>query len=571
MSASAPILRLAAAAILGTGVLSSPAPAQEPSGAAGGVAIEFGGESVPGDKSARERARDYLASKGLNEGWNAEKRLWIGIGSATIAQLPGKPEWDVARYLAFQKACADAKTKAVERMGAAVAASMESASKTGTDLNEAKKKAFADANQEGARQLGVIDKVAAIIEAEVDKEYKARVPDATAEPTPEEKAAREDAAARRRRELTQDLLKDARFRSAVSVVAKEELCGMQCFRTFEEIPPGKQGTIAVIMACNDASLALAAALMGKNPVPPAGAPGTARSDTKAWANALDRKTLLYTMGCQIRQNEKGEVVLVSFGQSTPTVDDEDLQDDARDGASLTAFEEARRFVGELVETRGTLSREQQMRIYRQEGMEGVDKEVSVRKDQARDFAAKSEALMMRGGEDIREWDQRHPLSQVPTFGVIRVFSLSGALAALDMREDMQAVGGSKGGAGVVAPAGGKAAAGVPRAPSGLKLVPGDQGARLAWDDNSANESGFRIEQSMDEGKTWKVFRQVNEGIRSCPLPALGADKKAWYQVRAFNAAGQSAPAGPVAQDGSGAPVGGPHGGSSGAGAEPDLP
>lgn len=85
----------------------------------------------------------------------------------------------------------------------------------------------------------------------------------------------------------------------------------------------------------------------------------------------------------------------------------------------------------------------------------------------------------------------------------------------------------------------------PAAPSGLSAstVSGTQ-IDLSWTDNSANETGFRVERSPD-GSTWAEIGPAAADATSYSDTGLTPGTTYYYRVRAYNASGNSAYAGPV--------------------------
>jgi predicted phage tail protein len=67
---------------------------------------------------------------------------------------------------------------------------------------------------------------------------------------------------------------------------------------------------------------------------------------------------------------------------------------------------------------------------------------------------------------------------------------------------------------------------------------------LAWTDNASNESGFRIERSAD-GATYTEIGVVTANVTTYADTSLSAATQYWYRVRAYNATGPSAFAGPT--------------------------
>jgi hypothetical protein len=81
---------------------------------------------------------------------------------------------------------------------------------------------------------------------------------------------------------------------------------------------------------------------------------------------------------------------------------------------------------------------------------------------------------------------------------------------------------------------------VPAAPSGLTATGVSQTQiNLAWNDNSANEDGFKIERS-NNGSSWTQIGTVGPNVRNFSSTGLSANKTYYYRVRAYNVLGDSA-------------------------------
>ncbi len=80
---------------------------------------------------------------------------------------------------------------------------------------------------------------------------------------------------------------------------------------------------------------------------------------------------------------------------------------------------------------------------------------------------------------------------------------------------------------------------VPNAPSGLTAtaVSASQ-INLRWNDNSSNESGFKVENSTD-GTTFGEIGTVGADVTTYSDTGLARNRNYYYRVRAYNAAGNS--------------------------------
>ncbi len=83
---------------------------------------------------------------------------------------------------------------------------------------------------------------------------------------------------------------------------------------------------------------------------------------------------------------------------------------------------------------------------------------------------------------------------------------------------------------------------VPIAPSNLVAAAASTSQiSLNWNDNSSDETGFRIERCQDAGCTnFAQIAQVGSGVMAYPDSGLSASTSYSYRVRAYNGAGDSA-------------------------------
>ena len=84
--------------------------------------------------------------------------------------------------------------------------------------------------------------------------------------------------------------------------------------------------------------------------------------------------------------------------------------------------------------------------------------------------------------------------------------------------------------------------GVPAAPSSLTVtMPAVNGAlNLAWNDNSTNEDGFKIERSSNGNNGWAQIAAVGINVHSYTNSGLANKTTYYYRVRAYNRLGDSA-------------------------------
>ncbi|MCD6049166.1 MAG: metallophosphoesterase, partial [Verrucomicrobia bacterium] len=82
---------------------------------------------------------------------------------------------------------------------------------------------------------------------------------------------------------------------------------------------------------------------------------------------------------------------------------------------------------------------------------------------------------------------------------------------------------------------------VPAAPSGLTATPASATQiNLAWNDNSGNETGFKIERKTGATGSWSQIATVGAGVETYPNTGLSAAATYYYRVRANNGSNNSA-------------------------------
>jgi len=81
----------------------------------------------------------------------------------------------------------------------------------------------------------------------------------------------------------------------------------------------------------------------------------------------------------------------------------------------------------------------------------------------------------------------------------------------------------------------------PSAPSGLTAIAvSSSQINLSWTDNSAVETGFRIERKTGAGGTWSQIATTNANVTTYNNTGLTVSTTYYYRVRATNSAGDSA-------------------------------
>src|SRR5207244_18155 len=80
----------------------------------------------------------------------------------------------------------------------------------------------------------------------------------------------------------------------------------------------------------------------------------------------------------------------------------------------------------------------------------------------------------------------------------------------------------------------------PAAPSNLSASAlSSSQINLTWQDNSGNETGFRIERAGSSSGPWSQIATVGAGVKSYANAGLSGGTTYYYRVRAYNSRGSS--------------------------------
>jgi hypothetical protein len=256
---------------------------------------------------------------------------------------------------------------------------------------------------------------------------------------PPDNTAEREQLAKDMRDRAAKLFATDEFMQATEVAAQAEIGGLQAFRYFESgSSSGTAPSIAVVAVYSPKAAKVQLALLGKGPAPT----DMPKTSVGSWAEELGKEVLMYTHGCQPRTNEKGEVVLVAFGQVTPISNRPD-RGRALDRAATRAFGEARMFLGEYVQALDTDMLASTVQEY-------VDEPSIVRNESQymSKIESRAEELKLPGGLNVCDWEYEDPATGKTTYGVVRVFSVSQALEANKILDMMKKAGGAAGGRGL---------------------------------------------------------------------------------------------------------------------------
>jgi hypothetical protein len=397
---------------------------------AGGVTVQI---DIPKDSGGAEgvkvdadtAAKNYvLTTKKWELGFNRKKSpgFYVVISSARI-HSGDADTFAERRSQAATEAMLGAKIQIAEYLANQVSTELERVITTRSPGAAAKEAS----TPKDTGMESIVTKLTTLANHEIDNLLRARGIDPSA------------ATEAQRAELAKQIVGRKEFKQAVKSEAETQVVGLQAFRTFESIGAG-EGKIAVVAVYSDKYIGLQRALTGQTgSTTPKGAPGDPISQ---WANEQGADVLLYTHGAQVRVNETGELVLVGFGQSSKEDMDGLGEQVARDEARLLAQGELRNFLGSLITSEQSSSRASTMESYSDKTSAFTSQSES--KARAKEVADK---LSMPGMLEVFTWSNKHPQSELQTYGSVVVLSVSEMIEANELRDQFNAVGAAAGGAG----------------------------------------------------------------------------------------------------------------------------
>lgn len=404
-------------------VPASTALAQDP----GGVIIEMSADAGSGEWSsgdARKQAMQFVqGEKSWAIGKNDGGRFFVVVESESIPCGPDNKNFISCRNLAFMAAMLKAKKAMAELLDATVATQLSRLS----TMQQATNTTPEGLGLDGTAVEGMSDEMLAVMGQDPKGAGLANDPSAAKTPAPEP-----------RQKDNKPAISTA-MANMVSIKARCEVSSLQAYRTFESIDANGKGQIAVVCVYSDKSHALRDALVGKGEAP-TGAPGPRVSD---WAKEQGGAGLLYALGPQYRFDERGNLVLVSFGQAMPISASGQAEDVAREQARAAAQGAMRQFLGEMVAIE-IVNREAAGVNEYNNGAQAVMNDVAFKSN----INAIAADMKMPGMSEAFSWEASHPQTDLPIYGVVMQWSVADALQANMWRDRFTKDAGSRGGRGI---------------------------------------------------------------------------------------------------------------------------
>jgi len=380
---------------------------------------------------------DFLNSRGWYEGENTKKdgsTFFIAVGKGTIAAGRSDPGWVTSRQLAFDKAMLNAKREMLQFQEQKISTELESEYQEYGEkrqAEEAARKTREGLAVEAARDTGM----AATSEAAERSGFSSAV-------TASDKinGLLRFEANRKLEELGYDpnqpidaqtlkkVTESESFKKNIQTSAQGRIVGMQAAKTFESIPAGGEGQIAVVTIWSPRLQAIANAIFSNNPaIGPKGQAG------KPLQQQIPRnkKALISQFGVQSKRNEKGEYCLLAYGQNSPRSEKQRAINAAESKARNTSQALIRQFAGEIGAVMETLDQAENVETFA-DGMENY----AFNEDYYEQIKVSAQTIVISGMKTVKRWNAGHPVTGKPIAGVIVSWCPSGAAFGQKLKADM---------------------------------------------------------------------------------------------------------------------------------------
>lgn len=340
---------------------------------------------------ALESAQNWVAQKGWNMGGGNPGGRYVAVGSAPIPVAPSDQRFAQMRVNAFTKAMLDAKANLAKNLAIEIKTDVSHLYGQGSDLRKQREEAAAAAARKNA---GMFSKIKMLVMAKLDAmlEKEGVLPDS------------KKAAEMARKELNSDT-----FSQLVETSAKAAVSGVVCAKIFEE-----NGRLAVVATYSDNTRLLADAFMGYGALQRGAHPGNLRE----WLKALTPAQLYPSFGVQIRSDEKGNMVVLSFGQAVAQTDSSQSQRNATTRAETLADSYIRQFAGEVVSYATIVENLEQTKEF-----PGEMYDATVEDFQQTALRSASDRLKISGIQTARLWQTKDTRSGKIINGVVRIWSI----------------------------------------------------------------------------------------------------------------------------------------------------
>lgn len=436
--------------------------------------------SISGTETVDARMKDFIRSQGFTgtgEQVLPDARVAIvTTGKGTVAVGPAERNFVQARINAFGKALLDAKMKCAEYQQVALGAELKSEYAAPGEQRAAEEARRLE--REGLAKEGAV-KVAQALNADLKsaaRPHALQTAGLYAEKILGNKV-REELAKKGidpnkpvADQQMREVLETASFKSMAKATAAERCTAIKVLASFEQNPASGQGSVGIVTVYTRKLHEIADAVVSGNyglvPHAEPGFPVDQHIPT-------DLRTKLATFGTQLVRDERGEYVLLSFGQAQPASTAQQSKDFAYRTARLHAQMQLRLFLGAEVYSHNMMAAAEDSTVF-------SDQQIEATYNTAANSRVKvlADALPIRGLSEVDSWETLHPANNGPVVGVVMAWKASSAQLAGALRNLNAASRATAAGVAVHGlPSAGRSAHQPPHKPPGVSKPHTGQGVR----------------------------------------------------------------------------------------------
>jgi hypothetical protein len=392
--------------------------------------------SISGTETVDQRMKDFLRSQGF-QGTGEQtlpdgRQVIVATGKGAIAVGPADRNFVQARINAFGKALLDAKMKCAELQQVNLAAELQSEYAAPGEQRAAEEARRLE--REGLAKEGAL-KVAQALNADMKNAGKSQVLQTAGlyiEKILGNKVREEltkkgiDPNKPVSEQQVRQIADSASFKNIAKATAAERCTAIKVLASFEQNPASGQGSVGVVTVYTRKLHEIADAVVSGNyMLVPRGEPGIPIDQHIP----SDLRTKLATFGTQLVRDERGEYVLLSFGQAQPTSNSQQGKDFAYRTARLHAQMQLRLFLGTEVYSHNMMAAAEQSTVF-----DDGQVEATFNSEKSSSIKAVAESLPIRGVAEVDSWETLHPANNAPVVGVVMAWKASSAQIAGALRD-----------------------------------------------------------------------------------------------------------------------------------------
>lgn len=333
--------------------------------------------------------------------------FFVATGTGVIQAPRDSASYIDSRVNAFNKAMYDAKKQMVEYLGVEI----------GTEtMNELASGDILDPKP--SEEEALAQKQKQLYYAKLNEELKAKGIDPVQDPV----AAKE---------AMGKMLNSEQYKKIIRSVAQHRVVGLQACCTFESIPKDakEKGEIGVVAVWSPKLQSMAASIVTGKPVAKLGAKKRIIEQIPT-----DPKVLISTYGVQQKIDEKGDLVLVAFGQAGAPSESKMSAKVGANKARQNAMAAIREFAGEQVAvTTDTMNAESTQEF--ENDAEKYEDESSFKEK----IEATAKAMKISGIAPLKSYTFKHPVTGRTVYGQIVTWCPKQAGQARDMSHKISKV------------------------------------------------------------------------------------------------------------------------------------